>query len=256
MIIVRALLFMAKYFVAFFIFLFVTTALCTQAFAEGKGRITCGMATGYPPFQYLENNQPTGFDYDLLKRVLTDSQQQLELVAAHWDDTVNRLRFNSIDCVTGMEVTAPRKKYFDFTVPYYFRYTAVFVRDELPSIEIVQDLFSKKISGDKHSITETIWQEKHIKDHFRLVQTQSKEKAMQMLASGKTDAAIMPKAVGLYLAKKYNVKVKIVHSNYRGTPVAIAVKKGNAKLLNKLNSALKPLIESGEVNTLLVGYQR
>lgn len=79
---------------------------------------------------------------------------------------------------------------------------------------------------------------------------------MQMLANKQTDAAIMPRAVGLYLAKKYNVKVKIMHSNYRGTPVAIAVKKGNKALLDKLNSAFKPLIRSEAINAILSDYQQ
>ncbi|MDE3270419.1 transporter substrate-binding domain-containing protein [Pseudoalteromonas sp. G4] len=247
---------MANILFSLFSIILLSSVFSNNAFAKAQSTVKCGMAKGYPPFQFIENNMPTGFDYDVLKQVLSNSQQELMLKADLWDDTVNRLRFDKLDCITGMEISPEREKYFDFTVPYYFRYTSVFVRDELPSIEIVQDLYGKKISGDKHSITETIWQEKHIKDHFRLIQTQSKDQAMQMLATKQTDAAIMPRAVGLYLAKKYNVKVKIVHSNYRGTPVAIAVKKGNKALLDKLNSALKTLIRSEEINTILSDYQQ
>lgn len=78
---------------------------------------------------------------------------------------------------------------------------------------------------------------------------------MLMLANGETTAAIMPRSVGLYLAKQYGVKVKIVQSNYRGTPVAIAVRKGNKVLLDKLNSALQTLLSSGQLDTLQSNYQ-
>ncbi|WP_105172624.1 transporter substrate-binding domain-containing protein [Pseudoalteromonas sp. T1lg24] len=242
-------------FLSRFAMVFLLTVFTYNATAQTGSNIKCGMATGYPPFQFIENNQPTGFDYDVLTRVLQQVNQELYLVADTWDEVVNHLRFAELDCVTGMEINPLREKYFDFTIPYYFRYTTVFVKEDSKDIEIVRDLYGKKISGDKHSLTETIWQEKHIKDNFRLIQTESKEQAMLMLANGETTAAIMPRSVGLYLAKQYGVKVKIVQSNYRGTPVAIAVRKGNKVLLDKLNSALQTLLSSGQLDTLQSNYQ-
>lgn len=105
------------------------------------------MATGYPPFQFIENNQPTGFDYDVLTRVLQQVNQELYLVADTWDEVVNHLRFAELDCVTGMEINPLREKYFDFTIPYYFRYTTVFVKEDSKDIEIVRDLYGKKLAA-------------------------------------------------------------------------------------------------------------
>lgn len=73
---------------------------------------------------------------------------------------------------------------------------------------------------------------------------------MRLLKSGKFSAMIAPKEVGLYLAKKLYVEVKIIAEVEPGTPVAIAVKKGNFQLLNMLESKLQTLIKEGEIHKL------
>ena len=73
---------------------------------------------------------------------------------------------------------------------------------------------------------------------------------MRLLKSGKFSAMIAPKKVGLYLAKKLYVEVKIIAEVEPGTPVAIAVKKGNLQLLNMLESKLQTLINEGEIHKL------
>jgi len=89
-----------------------------------------------------------------------------------------------------------------------------------------------------------------VKDLIRLRQTDSKEESMNLLKSGEVTAVIAPKEVGLYLAKKLNVNVSIIEELKQGSPVGIAVKKGNTQTLNILNKALKQLIQNGDIDKL------
>ena len=167
-----------------------------------------------------------------------------------WDDVVNYLRLDKLDCIIGMEINELRQRYFDFTAVYYHRYDVVFIRADNDSIQSIDDLYAQKISGDRHSFVETYWQEKGIKENIRIRQTDTKEQAMQLLHDKATVAAIMPKAVGLYLAKKMNFEVKILENPDPGSPVALAVKKGNTELLELLDRTLQELIEEGEIEKL------
>ena len=47
-----------------------------------------------------------------------------------------------------------------------------------------------------------------------------------------------------------NIKVKILAEAEQGTPVAIAVKKGNLQLLNMLEKRLQALVKEGEISKL------
>ena len=165
-----------------------------------------------------------------------------------WDDAVSYLHYtDELDCICGMEITESRQKKFDFTTPYYSRNIAVFVRNDNKSITTLKDLIGKKLTADKDSTIESLLKEKGLFEKIRIKETFSKEESMKLLKKREFDAMIAPKEVGIYLAEKYKVKVKIIAIAEDASPVAIAVKKGNLELLNLLEKTLQELIKEGEI---------
>lgn len=229
------------------ILFFILLTFSNTAFPK---ELVCGIATGFPPYQFQKDGQVTGFDADVIRLIFSRLSDKFIFFQNQWDNVVNELRYGKIDFITGMEINETRNKLFDFTTDYYHRYDVVFIREDNKEIKKIEDLLNKIITGDRHSFVETYWKEKGIKDKIRIMQTESKEKSMQLLHSGKTNAAIMPKAVGLYLAKQIVFKVKILEDHDPGSPVAIAVKKGNHVLLAKIDKILQDLIEEGEIEKL------
>lgn len=73
---------------------------------------------------------------------------------------------------------------------------------------------------------------------------------MLLLKDGDFSAMIAPKEVGLYLAKKHNVSVKILFESNESSPVGIAVKKGNSEILKFINNSLQKLIQENQINKL------
>ncbi|WP_415901361.1 transporter substrate-binding domain-containing protein [Neptuniibacter sp. QD29_5] len=191
--------------------------------------ILCGMATGYPPFQYVEQNKLTGIDVDVIKLIAKRGNLNLSIKHGHWDDIVSLLRFSELDCVIGMEINEFRLKYFDFSYPYYNRYTAIFVKTDRADITQVSDLHGQLISGDRHSLIENNWTNQRVRDSFRIMQTDSKRESMSLLNKDLISAAIMPRSVGYYLSKDIGIRVKVLELSEQGTPVGISVKKGNPK---------------------------
>ncbi|MCP4114770.1 MAG: transporter substrate-binding domain-containing protein [Desulfobacteraceae bacterium] len=219
------------------------TAVCSD-------ELVCGIATGFPPYQFRARGEVTGFDADVARLVLSRLEEGATFYQDSWDDVVGRLRYGNIDLITGMEISGERKRFFDFSTVYYHRYTVIFVRADNSSIESVEDLYKKIITGDRHSFIESHWEKLGIKGRIRIRQMKSKERAMELLFQGKSHAAIMPKAVGLYLAEKMGFKVRILNGFDPGTPVAMAVKKGNYHLLERIDRVLKDLMEKGEIDKL------
>lgn len=220
--------------------------------ASEKNHYVCGLANGYPPYQFKNNkNQTTGFDADVLRLVFKKMNKHLMFRQMDWNDVLGLLKYSyELDCVGGMEINEYRKRHFEFTSPYYHRKIAVFVREDNHSMRKIEDLAGKRITGDRHSYVEKLLIKKGLQKQIRIQQTKSKEEAMMMLKEGTSVAMIAPKAVGLYLAKQMKVAVRCLDIYDPGSPVGIAVKKGNSDLLVLLEAALQELMKEGVVENL------
>lgn len=223
--------------------------ILTTGYAFPKD-LVCGIATGYPPYQFQENGIVTGFDADVARLVFSRVNLKFTFMQEKWDDVIAMLRLGEIDVIVGMEINELRKPFFEFSKEYYHRNDVVFIRADNMDIKRVEDLYEQIITGDRHSSVEIIWDKKGIKEKIRIMQTENKEESMKLLYEKKTKAAIMPEAVGYYLAKQIGLRVKILDSPDPGSPVAIAVKKKNKELIKILDKALQELIAEGEIDKL------
>lgn len=228
----------------------VCSVLCLFSNIAYPKNYVCGVALGFPPYQFQRHGQPKGFDIDVIKVIAKRRGMNLIFLQDDWDLVVNKLRFGEIDFIAGMEVNEIRKRLFDFTPPYYHRYDVVFIKEDDMDTKTIEDLYNQIITGDRHSFIERDWQKKGINNKIRIMQTDNKRESMKLLRSGKTKAAIMPEAVGKYLAKQMGFKIKILVNPDPGSPVAIAVKKGNQDVLNELDTALQDLMKDDEIKAL------
>lgn len=219
---------------------------------SGRGQdlqMTCGVATGFPPYQFAIDDKPAGFDVDVAKSVCARLGLTARFEQGKWDNVVSMLLFGRIDMVVGMEVNTFRHDYFDFSMPYAKRHDVVFVSAN-STVTRVEDLFGLIITGDRHSFVELHWKERGIHQKIRIMQVGSKEESMDLLARGETAAAIMPLEVGKYLAARRGFEIRTLSNPDPGSDVAIALRKGNPELLVRINQALRDLQADGELDAL------
>lgn len=232
---------------AFLLLVTVSTALAAEA-----EQYVCGLSDGYPPYQFRNaRGESTGFDADVLRLVFQKIKKKLVFRQTNWDDVVGLLAFtDKLDCVAGMEINDTRKEFFGFTSPYYYRKIVIFVLSDNADISTLEDLAGQKITGDRHSSIEALMEKKGLRNKIRIKSTQSKEESMRLMKTGEFVAMIAPKAVGFYLAEQFNVNVRILVETDQGSPVGIAVKKGNTQLLKLLETALQELVLAGEIDNM------
>lgn len=225
-------------------------ALCVCA-VNSVQALTCGIAEGYPPYQFAIEETPSGFDADVMRRVAAEMGEALQYVQGPWDDMFGLLRVGELDCLVGMEINAIRQQYVLFTRPYYERRSAVFILAERTDIARFEDLRGRVVTGDRHSFLENRLRVSGEESAFRLLYTPSKQEAFRRLVEDKRVAAsIMPKAVGAYLAKQRGVKVRILEDPDPGSSVAIAVAKTNRGLHTRIDTALSALLKRGDISRL------
>lgn len=215
---------------------------------------SCGIAKGFPPYQYVDSKgQSAGLDVEVANIVFKTAGIKVNFVQDNWESLLSNLIYNkkSIQMLSGAEITDERKKFLNFTVPYYKRRSAIFTLKGSPYKKI-EDFYGKIVTGDIHSSFETSLGEK--RDNIRITKTSSKEESFRKLKEKSVVAVIAPIEVGYRLARELDITVDIIEQKYPGSDVAFAVRKDNVELLNKLNTALNKLIKSGEIEKILKKY--
>ncbi|QGY41138.1 transporter substrate-binding domain-containing protein [Pseudodesulfovibrio cashew] len=229
-----------------------TTIFLVAGVATGEDEVLrCGLATGYPPYQFKdEKGNPAGIDVEVAKLLAKQMGVRIQFVQDSWDNVVTSLRLGRLDCICGMEINPKRRIMFEFTPPYYSRRVVVLVLARTKSVNSLEDLKWSVVAGDRHSYIERLLEKRGLKNKIRIHQTKSKDVSMQLLEEGNVLAMIAPKAVAHYLAKKHDVHIKVIEDSDPGSPVAVAVEKGNTKLMIRLQDALVKLEENGRLDAV------
>ncbi|WP_164880784.1 transporter substrate-binding domain-containing protein [Aestuariirhabdus litorea] len=213
--------------------------------------LRCGVATGFPPFQYVLDGQPAGLDVAVIHALARELNHPVEIVQRPWEEVLRLLRKGEIECVAGMEVTEERSRYSRFTVPYYSRQAVIFVRADNAKVIDERSLEWSMVSGDHDSeIERRIQSSTGDGSHPRFFPVASKRDAMELLQRGLVEASIMPREVGFYLAAELGLKVRVVGRPGKASPVVIGVARDLPQLHLSIERGLVSLIERGEIKRL------
>jgi polar amino acid transport system substrate-binding protein len=104
-------------------------AACVAAPAAGEEARAIRIATegGFPPFNYMEGDEPAGFEVELGKALCAAAKTKCVFVVQEWDGMIKGLLRKEYDAVmASMAITDKRKARIAFSKPYY-RIPAAFV---------------------------------------------------------------------------------------------------------------------------------
>lgn len=222
--------------------------------AHAGDKIRIGTEGAYPPFNMVDaKGNVTGFDVDIAKALCAELKAECTIVTQDWDGIIPALNAKKYDAiVASMSITDERKKAVDFTDPYY--------TNKLQYIAPKSSKFSPAktkglVLGAQRATISGTWLEEHVKDaEIKLYDTQ--ENAYLDLSSGRLDAILADKFVNWEwlksdAGKDFEFKGEPV---YNDDKVAIAIRKGDDALRQKLNGALKAIIANGTYKKINDAY--
>ena len=218
--------------------------------------VTVGTSADFPPFEYIENGQFVGFDMDLMREIAKIAGFELKFVDMSFDSLIPALRAGQIDvAAAAMTITEERKKVVDFSMPYWFADQSIIVKAD--SDFTITVLFGKYRIGVQTGTTGDLWCTENLVEKGLLPERNLKRYdtfilALSDLLNGNIDAIVLDSPVANRFAA--TKPVKVVGIIVTGEQYGIAVRKGNKELLDKINQALKTLIETGKINELIDKY--
>ncbi|MGM0843584.1 MAG: transporter substrate-binding domain-containing protein [Bacillota bacterium] len=225
---------------------------------EGGGTTyTVGTDTTYPPFEFEEGGEYKGIDIDLINAIAEEEGFEIELKPMDFGGIIPALQANQLDvAIAGMSITDDRKEKVDFSDPYFDAGLTLVVSEDNNDITTVEDLEGKTVAV-KNGTTGADKAEE-LKDEVGIAEVRQfndSPSMFQEVANGNADVLIEDYPVIAYQIKTKDLGLKTVGDRLNGDQYGIAVLKGeNQELLEKINSGLQKLRDSGEYDEILNTY--
>jgi polar amino acid transport system substrate-binding protein len=236
--------------------LIASSVMVMPAFAAERV-LTVGSDATFAPFETLNKKQEVeGFDADLIQAVASKAGIQIKLINTPWEGLFAGLNNGERDIViAAVTITPERQKSMDFTAPYFEAKQLIVVSAKSPIAKLA-DLKTKKMAVQNGTTGDIVAQKHFGKGNTNIRRYESIVLALQELKSGGVDAVIGDNSVVKnYLINNPNSGFKLIDdTSFDKEFYGIAVKKGNAALLAKLNKGLADVKADGSYQKIYAKY--
>ena len=229
--------------------IFVSCGNSSKTSETENKKIYVGIDVDFPPFGYLDSNGKIGgFDYDIMSEVAKLSGLNVEFTHMQFNGLLPALQARKLDVIiASMTVTEERKQFVNFSEPYYVSSQVMLVHKDDNTINTFDDLVGKNIGVVIGTTGDTIMSEK---DGINNEKFDTGAAAVLALKEKKISAVVFDKEPCKNFAK-YNDDVKLVESDAVEENYAIALRKEDTELLEKINSGLSQIMTNGTYEKLI-----
>lgn len=218
------------------------------------GTLTVCSDIPYPPFEFEENGEYTGFDMELIGAVAAGLDLELAISDVGFDGLQSGVVLAAGDCDLGasaMTITEEREQNLDFSEPYYDSLQSLLVPDgsEISSIE---DLAGKSV-GVQQGTTGKTYTEENAPEDAEIRSYPSDAELFPALMSGGIDAILQDLPVNINHTEDGDFT--IVEEFETDESYGFAVKEeGSEALLEAVNTQLAELREDGTYQEIYDKY--
>ncbi len=219
---------------------------------EASNTIVIATDATWPPMEFVNADKKiVGFDIDLMNAAAKAGGFKIEFKNTAWDGIFAGLANGDYDAVmSSVTITDERKKTMDFSMPYINAGQVLIVPKGDTTSKTLADMKGKDV-GAQIGTTGAF----AVKDvpGVNLKTYDEIGLAVEDLANGRIAGVVVdsPTAASYVLQnEKYKNALKIVGKPFTEEYYGVAVKKGNAKVLDTLNKGLKAVIDSGKAAEL------
>ncbi len=216
------------------------------------GKLIMATNAEFPPFEFIAADgngicgEFDGIDIAIANEIAKDMGVTLEVSNMDFNSIIPAVDAGKADIgIAGMTVTEDRLENVDFSEPYWVAVQTILVNTDNTDITSVETLNGKKVgvvtgyTGDL-TLSEI--------EGIELARYQKGIDAVQDVLNGKIDAAVIdsPTAAS-FIAKNPTLKGITDDTVFETEEYAVAIKKGNTELLEKVNATIKRLNDSNEI---------
>ena len=232
------------------------------------GKLVMATDAAWAPFEYIaDSDTPVGSDIDLAQALADEWGVELEIINAAFDTLPQYLDNGKADIVVAaMTITEERKEQMAFSDPYTISAQYIIVKEEDDSVKTIEDLAGKKTAvhlgttGDLLVSGEIEKEDGCLKGTgAEVVQYKNLTEGCLALQQGTVDAVMLD----ILPAQNFcavNKGLKCFEEVYADgssnkEEYCIGVKKTTHELVEAINEALKPMVESGAIEESIAKHK-
>jgi polar amino acid transport system substrate-binding protein len=224
---------------------------------QKRGYLKVATENDYPPFEFLLNGKPTGFDHELLARLRQVVPFKIQQEIMPWQGLLAGVGQGKYDvALTAVGITDDRAKFLDFTTPIAESTVAYIKRKDDTSIQGLNSLSGKVLGVQQGGLSQAAIPdlEAELKKQGGTLGTVKQYRgfaeAYQDLINKKLDAVLHNIVSLSVLVDEKPAIFELGERVSRKSYAAWAVKKGDRELLDLLNQFLQQQRDQGEMKKL------
>jgi len=227
------------------------------ASAAAARALVVGTDAAYAPFESQnEKGEIVGFDIDVVKAVAQKAGLEVKFVNTPWEGIFNALKQGDRDLlVSSITITDERKQTMDFSAPYFDAHQLIAVRAD-SKVTRFDDLKTLKVGVQTGTTGDEAISKLQGKTSTNIKRFESTPLALSELQTGGIDAVVADNGVVVnHVKNNGGDKFRTVNDPaFTPEQYGIAVKKGNAELLAKLNQGLAAIRADGSYDRIYAQY--
>lgn len=237
------------------------TVAAPDGLADGSS-LTYGTAATFPPFEYKENAEATGFDIEMGAALADSMGLDPKIVDIDFDGLIPALGGRRVDIInSAMYINDERAEVVDF-VPYMKIGEALLVKKGSEATSITN--LPEDLSGRTVAVTRGAIGEKYMNDFndelddaglppMKVMTLPNNQDALAAVRSGRADAFDTSTPGAAYtLSKSDEFEQTAIFA--LDTQIGIAVRKGDASMKKAVEAALKEFVDTGKYADLMKKY--
>ncbi len=218
-----------------------------------EGSLTVCSDIPYPPFEYEENGEYTGFDMDLMREIASGMDLELAVQDVGFDGLQSGAVLGAGQCDIGasaVSITEERKANLAFSDPYYDSLQSILVPED-SDIASIGDLAGKKV-GVQQGTTGAVYAEENAPE-AELVQYPSDAEMYAAIQAGNVDALLqdLPVNLGHTEDGAFTIAEELPTDEQYGF---IMPKEGSEELVAAVNEQLTELRGNGKYQEIYDSY--
>ena len=219
--------------------------------------LVVGTDAAYTPFESQnEKGEIVGFDIDIVNAVAKKAGIEVKFVSTPWEGIFNTLDQGDRDfLVSAITITPERRQTMDFSQPYFDARQLIAVRSDA-SVTRFEDLKTLKVGVQNGTTGDEVVGKLLGKSSANIKRFESTPLALKELEAGGVQAVVADNGVvAHYLANNAGAGFKTVSdAGFATEQYGLAVKKGNAELLARLDKGLAEIKADGSYDRIYASH--
>jgi len=221
----------------------------TKATRRASTEIIVAFDKAYPPHEFLQDGQPTGFNIDVLRACAEEMGVTIRFRPMAWAEIIPAIVRGDVDAAC-MVAKPERREKLDFTTETILDpMLGLFMRQEQKDIFTFNDLNGRTVAVQQDDIAASLLSKQA--PEAVAVEMRDQLQALDLLVRGDVAAALVNITVAQYYVKKrQQARLRLLDTPIPVPPRVIGVKKGNAVLLAAFDRALARIKKTGRYRAI------